>query len=228
MKLSIIIPALNEEDSIGPVLTHLQKADKTGDIEETIVVDGGSTDSTKDIAREHGARVIDSEKGRAVQMNTGARAATGDCYYFLHADSYPPRNFTSHIKAALSTNSRCGCFTLTFDDDHPLLKFYAWCTKFDFRPFRYGDQSLYVDAKLFHFIGGFKEELIVMEDNEIIKRLEQQSRFNIIQAPVTTSARKYRQNGVIRLQIIFFAVYTLYHLGISQKKLVRLYTTFIQ
>lgn len=227
MKLSIIIPALNEEERIGMLVRELRRRE-TGSIGEIVVVDGGSSDRTAEKAEEAGARMFESDrKGRAVQMNLGAERARFPMLYFLHADSIPPEGFDRKIKRAHEAGYPAGCFRLAFDRDHPVLRFYAWCTRFDVNAFRFGDQSLFITEKLFDMIGGFDSGLIVMEDNEIVRRIKRVDSFAIIPDEVTTSARKYMTNGIIRLQLIFSLIYVLFFLGVSQENLVGIYRKFV-
>ncbi|HKJ46384.1 MAG TPA: TIGR04283 family arsenosugar biosynthesis glycosyltransferase [Balneolales bacterium] len=226
--ISIIIPAFNEEKTIGSLLHYLNNDTGHDSIKEVIVVDGQSTDQTVQIAREGGAKVITAKrKGRARQMNEGALLSSGDYLYFLHADTYPPRTFVSDIKKALQKGYKAGCYRLNFDSTHLLLRFYGWCTRFNIPAFRFGDQSLFIKREFFEEIGRFREDLIVMEDNEIIHRIREKAGFRIIPKSVMTSARKYKNNGFIRLQLIFTLIYVLYHFGIPQEQLVKLYNDFI-
>lgn len=227
MSISVVIPVYNEEQTIQNTLDHLNSVER-GLVDEIIVVDGGSTDETARFAAEKNATVIVSpRKGRAVQMNYGASVAQGEVLYFLHADSLPPKYFDQHIVNAVSEGYQAGCFRLKFDWNHPLLKFYGWCTRFDCNAFRFGDQSLFVRKKIFEAVDGFREDHIVMEDNEIIRRLQNKTDFRILTNHVITSARKYRENGVVKLQLVFVLIYTLYFLNVSQKKLRKLYKKLI-
>ena len=228
MQISIIIPVFNEEKAIGKTLEQVRQQG-AGKVGEVIVVDAGSEDDTVGIARKYAATVVKSpDKGRAAQMNFGAARSHGDILYFLHADSVPPDSFAELIVNAVTEGADAGCFRLAFDRDHPLLNGYAWFTRFDLNAFRFGDQSLFVRRPLFEKIGGFREELMVMEDNEIIPRLKQRGTFRIIPEKVITSARKYAVNGELRLQCIFTLIYTLYHLGVSQETLVDLYQNLVR
>ncbi len=228
--ISIIIPAYNEETSLPELIEYLVSCSKKSEIEsEVIVVDGGSTDQTREKAMEYGARVVESkEKGRAVQMNIGAQEAKGDIFYFLHADSFPPETFIEDITSSLEFGAIAGCFRLTFDYEHPILSFYSWFTRFDVDVFRFGDQSLFVRKEAFDELAGFSEHLIVMEDQEIVRRLKTKGIFRIVSKNVKTSARKYREVGVIKLQLIFTTILTGYYAGISQEKLVRFYKNAIK
>lgn len=227
MKISIIIPALNEAQRIGDVIQKIeQKAER--EIYEVIVVDGQSDDSTAEVARRGGASVIICRKsGRAAQMNCGAKAAGGDIHYFLHADTIPPAGFDCAIETAVVNGAGAGCFRLEFSSEHPLLRFYSWCTRFNLNVFRFGDQSLFVTRELFAVAGGFDETLTVMEDQQMVRDLSAKNKFTVLGESVCTSARKYHQNGVIRLQLIFTIILILYYCGVSQDVLVHFYHSVI-
>ncbi|MBO6792866.1 MAG: TIGR04283 family arsenosugar biosynthesis glycosyltransferase [Balneolaceae bacterium] len=224
--ISVIIPVLNEADGIVKQLQYLKKT--AGNDVELLVVNGGSTDQTHELAIAEAARVIESPKGRAKQMNNGAKAANGEILYFLHADTIPPETWYSDIMNAVEKGFDAGCCQLSFDYNHPALKFYAWFTRFDVDMFRFGDQSLFVTRKLFRKTHGFDEKLIVMEDQEFVKTLKKSGAFVILNSKVTTSARKYRKVGVYKLQLIFTVVLTMYYLGIDQQKIVDFYFARIQ
>ncbi|MFT2009577.1 TIGR04283 family arsenosugar biosynthesis glycosyltransferase [Pontibacter sp. 13R65] len=226
--ISIIIPTYNEAEGIQQLISYLLKAGKDK-VREIVVSDGGSTDQTQALAAEAGAIVVPSpKKGRAAQMNAGAQVATGELLYFLHADTYPPAKFAQLLTGSHSSGYGAGCFRLQFNDDHWFLKANAFFTRFDVDSVRFGDQSLFIRKDLFHSIGGFREDLVVMEDQEIIGRIRKVTHFKLIPVAVTTSAKKYRENGVYRLQAVFFLIWGLYYLGVPQLKLVNLYNRFIK
>ena len=121
-----------------------------------------------------------------------------------------------------------GCYRLRFDDrQHWALRFFEWFTRFDFTWFRFGDQSLFVTRAAFEAVGGYGEHMLVLEDQDIVKRLTRHGRFRLCRKAVTTSARKFRANGVVRLYTWFFGIYTLYALGLPQRLLVWVYRRFI-
>lgn len=221
MKISVVIPTLNEEKKLGPLLEYLLR--NSGDQTEVIVTDGGSTDDTLRIARAYGIRVAESQPGRAVQMNTGARVAKHDILYFLHVDTWPPETYKDDIRDAIRSGYGAGCYRLAFDNAHPLLTCYSWFTRFDLDVFRYGDQSLFVEKAVFEEIGGFREELKVMEDQVIIKDLKKITNFRIVKKNVITSARKYEQVGMLRLQLIFTIIVVMFYTGVGQDKIVAFY-----
>ncbi|MBL6955820.1 MAG: TIGR04283 family arsenosugar biosynthesis glycosyltransferase [Chlorobium phaeobacteroides] len=215
MNLSIIIPTYNEEKNIADILSSLCKAtEKRNDVE--IIVSDASDDNTQRIASEFCVTVCRSPKGRAAQMNRGAERATGEMLYFLHADTLPPAGFIDTILSAKQSGKEAGCFQLTFDDPHWLMQTYGWFTRLPLTLCRGGDQSLFIMSDLFKRIGGFNEELRVMEDIEIIERISTHSTFTILNDRVITSARKYAVNGRIRLQVIFGLIHLLYSLGFDQ------------
>lgn len=225
--ISIIIPTYNEASQIGFTVEKL-KSLSVGNNFEIIVSDGGSKDETIALAKRSGAKVLLSvKKGRAAQMNAGAFKARGDILYFLHADTIPPKGFDQMIVQALADGNLAGCFTLSFDHKHWFLKANCWFTRFDINSFRFGDQSLFVAKSAFNVIGGFCENHLVMEDQQIIGRIRRMGRFVIIGKPVITSARKYLENGIYKTQAIFIIIYVLYKLGFSQRRLVLIYKKLI-
>ncbi len=225
--LSIIIPTYHEAEVIAQTISGVLAATEKYEV-EIIVVDGGSHDNTVAIAGQCGARVVKSEKkGRAAQMNKGASVARYGLLYFLHADSTPPHGFMTMIIGAIQRGATAGCFQLRFDYDHWFLRLNCWFTRFNVDAFHYGDQSLFVAKTDFVTAGGFSEDHVIFEDYQMIKKLKKQGRFVIMKQPVVTSARKYRQNGIFRMQGIFYLMYFLYKLGFSQQKLVGTYRRLI-
>ncbi|PWT73526.1 MAG: hypothetical protein C5B59_13295 [Bacteroidetes bacterium] len=226
--ISVIIPTYNESGCIKATIQNLWACDGANLIKEIIIADGESDDDTIDISRSAGAKIVRSNKGRAKQMNRGATAAQGEILYFLHADSIPPKSFTAHILDAYSKQYISGCFRLAFDYNHWFLKANAWFTKFDVNAFRFGDQSLFVTRDVFQKIDGFREDLVMMEDQEIIQRIKEQGKFKVMKEYVVTSARKYVDNGVFRMQGIFYQIWAMYYLGFSQQKMVEVHKKLIR
>ena len=226
--ISIIIPTYNEADQINQTIKRVQELNAADDI-EIIITDGGSVDETTIIATASGAKVIMSEhKGRAAQMNAGALVAAGEILYFLHADSIPPKGFIPKILKEYRSGAVSGCFRLAFDHSHWFLKANAWFTRFDINAIRFGDQSLFVTKEVFKKCGGFREDLLMMEDQEIIHRIKNHGKFIVMNDTVTTSARKYIDNGVYRMQGIFYRIWALYYLGYSKERLLKLYRRWVR
>ena len=220
---SIIIPTYNEADGIAETISSIHTANSRH-VVEIIVVDGGSSDDTIAIAENCGAFVVKSErKGRAAQLNKGASVAKYEILYFLHADSIPPIDFTSKILNAYNQQIHSGCFRLAFDYNHWFLKANAWFTRFDVNAVRFGDQSLFVTKQVFEKAGGFREDLLMMEDQEIIHRIKEHGKFKVINDYVTTSARKYLDNGIYRMQGIFYRIWAMYYLDYSQQQMLTVY-----
>jgi len=227
MSISVIIPTFNEGDSITQTIETVRRY-SNDHIQEILVVDGGSADQTLEKANAAGASIIkSSKKGRSAQMNVGAKHAEGEILYFLHADTHPPKNFDSAIKKAMNQAHQAGCFQLAFDYDHFLLRFYSWFTRFDIDLFRFGDQSLFIRKETFHELQGFQEDHIVMEDQEFVRRIKNSFSFALLDKAVTTSAHKYRKNGIVKLQLIFTLILLLYYIGVDQNKLMAIYKQFI-
>ncbi|WP_370390698.1 TIGR04283 family arsenosugar biosynthesis glycosyltransferase [uncultured Winogradskyella sp.] len=223
-KISIIIPIFNECDFIGELLNHLQENSSKENIEDIIVVDGGSTDGSQSIVTKFkDVTLIASEKGRAKQMNTGARKAKGAILYFLHADAFPPKNFDQLIIDEVVQGNKAGCFRMQFDSNHWWLKLASWLTQFNWRPCRGGDQSLFITKALFQDIGGYNEDYIIYEDNILINELYRRRQFVVINKKIKTSARLYKKIGVWRLQYLFIRIYIKRWLGASAEELYTYY-----
>jgi rSAM/selenodomain-associated transferase 2 len=229
LNISIIIPVKNEAVQLPKLLNYLNTVPGNEQIAEIIVSDGKSSDDTLAIAKIHGTKVVVNEQaGRGRQMNAGAKGASGDILYFLHADSIPPMGFVEDILQKINSGNVAGCYRLRFDEDHWFLKANAWFTRFNVNAVRFGDQSLFVRKIVFEKIGGFREDLIIMEDQEIIHRIRKKGRFSVIAGYITTSARKYRVNGIYSMQGIFFYIYFAYVFGASQQQLVGIYKRLIR
>lgn len=223
-KISIIIPIFNEVDTIHQLLLHIENSISKTIAYEIIVVDGGSTDGSQEEIQKHPeVLIVPSAKGRSKQLNIGTKKALGAILYFLHCDSYPPKNFDLDIIEQVKNGNQSGCFRMKFDHWHPVLLVSQWFTRINHISCRGGDQSLFVTKKLFTEIGGYDEKYIIYEDNEIIKRLYQKSRFTVIPKDLITSARRYRENGVWRLQYHFTVIHLKRRLGHSTESMLNYY-----
>ncbi|WP_299113494.1 TIGR04283 family arsenosugar biosynthesis glycosyltransferase [uncultured Winogradskyella sp.] len=227
--ISIIIPVLNESETIESLLYHLVDCADLKNINEIIVVDGGSVDGTPEIITNLDLKIklLTSEKGRAKQMNTGARLATGNILYFLHADSFPPVNYDQHIIEEVEKGNNAGCFRLQFNHNHWWLRLASWLTQFRWRACRGGDQSQFITKALFEDIGGFDETYTIYEDNILINELYERNEFVVINKKIKTSARLYEKHGIWNLQYHFWTIYVKKWFGASADELYRYYKKYI-
>ena len=215
----MIIPALNEAGGILPCLHSVKN--QPGEF-EILVVDGGSVDGTVEVVRPH-ARVVHSKKGRAVQMNSGARTSTGEVLFFLHADSHLPPGAFPLLEGALADPRIVGgTFRLRFNSEKYLLRFIAFFSRFRFRHFHYGDQGVFVRRRVFEQLSGFSE-IPFMEDIDFLKRLRRIGRVALLNQPITTSARRFLKRGIICQQLTNICLVMLYLLGVRPENLKKWY-----
>ena len=223
--LSIIIPVYNESENLPVLLEHLLRSAKAPDLMEILVVDGGSTDNTRALGEKFKAanrvniQLLQSGKGRAKQMNTGARAARGSILYFLHADSFPPKHFDRYIRVEVENGNPAGCFRMQFDSKHWWLRLASYLTRFSWRASRGGDQSQFITRELFDEIGGYDESYVIYEDNILINELYARNKFVVIQQPLKSSARMYEKYGVWYVQYHFWSIYVKKWMGASAEEL---------
>lgn len=227
-KISVIIPVLNEEETLDKLLPYLQSKAANYSELQVIVSDGGSSDNTISIASKYGVTWVSTARGRARQMNAGAEKANGQILYFLHADSFPPKHFDQTIISAINSGISAGCFRLKFNVPNRFLSFFAWFSRFNFTLCRGGDQSLFITQSLFTSLGGFDEEYKIYEDNEFIGRIYRKASFKVLPQEVITSARKYQHNGTVRLQYHFAMVHFKKFTGASPESLYAYYNRHIK
>lgn len=220
MNLSVIIPTLNEAENILKTIESVRQQDQEAEI---IVADGGSMDGTQEMARPH-AQVIAAPRGRALQMNAGARVATGDVLLFLHGDSRIAPGALAQLRDSLhDPRTAGGTFTLVFDVDHPVLRFNAWCSNLNWLIFRFGDEGIFVRRSIFDALGGYAE-IPLMEDIDLMRRLPRYGRrVTIRRYAVTTSARRFVERGIVRQEALNVALVAAWFLGVSPHTLARWY-----
>ncbi len=221
MRLSIIVPTLNEAANIAATLVPLQPMRARG--VEVVVADGGSTDDTRAIAQPLADHMIDCAPGRARQMNAGAGVATGDSLLFLHADSFLPAEADREIAAALS-QSQWGRFDVTISGAHAMLPVVAWFMNHRSRltGIATGDQGLFMTRKMFEGIGGFPDQPL-MEDVEISTRLKSISPPACLAARIQTSGRRWEKHGVWKTILLMWWLRLRYFLGASPAEIHRAY-----
>lgn len=227
MYLSIIIPVIDEEANITKLISHLLKnADER--LAEIIVADGGSKDETVALAEKAGAKVLQTPKGRAIQMNEGAKIAKGDILYFVHADSFPPISYLDDIQTALAEGYPMGCYRYVFDSKKFMLKINAYFTRFDRIMCRGGDQTLFISKEAFERINGYKEDFVVMEDYDLLGRARKTEKFKIIPKNAIVSARKYDNNSWLRVNFANLTVFMMYFMGYHPIILLRTYRKLLK
>ncbi|MFT5729920.1 MAG: rSAM/selenodomain-associated transferase 2 [Desulforhopalus sp.] len=217
--LSIIVPVLNEEQTLGRSLEHLAGQG------EIIVVDGGSTDKTVEIAQSAGATVIFSPLGRAVQMNIGAKSSSGDNLFFLHADTFAPKGFKQLIGTTLDNPTvAMGAFALGFNSGEKKLKAIAKVANLRsrFLQLPYGDQGFFMARSRYTEIGGFPE-IEIMEDFVFVRKMKRLGRIVHLPDPVCTSSRRWQNFGCIKTTVINQLIVGGYLLGVSPSRLARMY-----
>ncbi len=210
---------MNEVEGILSCLNSVNT--QRGDF-ELIVADGGSIDGTVEVVRPL-ARVIPCQEGRALQMNSGARQATGDVFLFLHADSCLPSRAFLLLEQAL-TDDRIvgGTFMLRFNSPRLLLQAIGFFTRFKFRYFHYGDQGIFVRRSAFDQLNGFSE-IPIMEDIDFLRRLRRIGRVALLKQAMTTSPRRFLEHGILRQQLMNIILVVLYLLGVRPETLKKWY-----
>jgi rSAM/selenodomain-associated transferase 2/rSAM/selenodomain-associated transferase 1 len=220
-RVSVIIPALNEERHIAATLCAVGRNPR----HEVIVVDGGSTDGTVQCAKEAGAAVVASKPGRARQMNAGAARAGGGCLLFLHADTLLPPAWAEVVPRTLcATGVAAGAFRFRIAGSFRGKSFIEWTaglrSQWLQRP--YGDQGLFLARALFEEMGGFAN-LPIMEDYEFAGRLRRRGRIVTVGEAALTSGRRWQTLGVVRTTLRNQWMLTGYHAGVPLHKLARGY-----
>ena len=227
--ISVIIAANNEEDTIRKTVGYVfANARYKRFLKEVIVVDGGSTDRTVAEASRTGATIVTAPRsGRAAQLNYGAKQASGEILYFMQSHSLPPENFISEIVKANAKGYAGGTFSLKFDYRHWLLNTLSWFTN-NASWVYLSDQSLFVTKELFDKAGGFREDQLVMVNQEMISRIKRYTNFILLKDHIVASAKKYIRYGIFKTEAIHAMVFILHRLGYPQRLMTRLYHTFLR
>lgn len=219
--ISVIIPTYNEAKTIGATIDHLKP---WKNLVEIIVVDGGSDDGTTGLIGPEAVLVL-SERGRAAQMNAGARQASGQILVFLHSDTRLPPDFPQQLLRGVSGSKVAGgAFRVKFD--HPGLFFFLTALGSNLRAALagayFGDQAIFVRKETFFRIGGFPS-IDLMEDWEFSRKLRQAGKTVLLPGPVTTSARRWLIHGKWRTAWLMQRLKLLYLLGVDPSRLKRMY-----
>lgn len=222
MRLSIIIPTLNEAEHIGALLTDLTPLRAAG--HEVILVDGGSVDATRALAASGVDRVLESQRGRAVQMNAGAQIAGGEILWFLHADSRVPPGAAEALLTACRAGACWGRFDVRLSGRHPLLRLVerGMNARSCLTALATGDQGIFVTRDAFDRVGGFPE-IPLMEDIALSKCLRRLARPACLRPPLLTSSRRWETRGIVRTILLMWRLRLAYALGADPARLARRY-----
>jgi len=225
--LSVIVPVWMEAEGVTDTLEALQPIRARG--HEVLVVDGGSTDRTVELARPLCDRLVVSEQGRALQMNAGAAAAKGDLLLFLHADTRLPEKALGHLTSFVHSSRAWGRFDVRLSGERPLFRVIAWfmnqrsrltgiCT---------GDQAMFVRRDTFEALDGF-QPMPLMEDVEFSRRLCLVSRPFCINEPVVTDSRRWQKHGAWRTILLMWQLRWRYWRGESPESLAQIYRSDVR
>jgi rSAM/selenodomain-associated transferase 2 len=223
VRLSVVVPVLNEAPNLADALASLQPLRHRG--AEIIVVDGGSLDRSVALARPFADAVLGGPRGRASQMNAGARVARGNWLLFLHADARLPRDADLLIRAAQRHGDRVwGRFDVRLSGDHPLLRIVEFFMNYRSRltGIATGDQAIFVRRDTFESVGGFPP-LPLMEDIALSAQLKRASRPLCLRERVTASSRKWEREGTIRTTLLMWRLRLAFFLGADPSDLARRY-----
>ena len=221
MKISIIIPVLNEETNLARLGEHLRTITQPHEI---IIVDGGSRDNTLHIAYQLTDAVLVSSPGRALQMNSGAEIASGEVLLFLHADTFLPDDALAVIAALSAEENIWGRFDVRLSSRRFVFRLIE--TLMNLRScvtsIATGDQAMFIKKNLFQRVGGFPE-IALMEDIEISRRLKKIVKPVCLKQKVITSSRRWENNGVVATVLLMWKLRLYYFFGMSPEKLKQLY-----
>ncbi len=235
MKISVIIPAFNEAKNITKTISHIRKASRVNkssfSIAEILVVDGGSDDGTRNLAKKAGAKVLLSpKKGRGAQLHHGAVHAVGDLFYFVHADVLPPLTFVEDIAKAVDQEWPMGLFEYCFDSSAFLLRVSAFFTRFRWLFTLGGDRTFFILREIYFRLGGYDPEFVIMEEYDFLRRAKKAG-YDLVVLPCKciVSSRKYENNSWLRVQLANFVAYNLWAWGGASPLYVRkVYTKLLR
>ena len=225
-RISIIIPAFQEHEAINRSLAQIRSLKGQGDV-EIIIADGDLKGSTIQAISDSSVKKVISEKGRGIQLNTGADVATGEILIFLHADTALPAKALEQVDTLIRRDGEYigGAFDLRIDSDRLayrlIEKAASWRSRLTRIP--YGDQAIFISASYFRLMGGFRN-IPIMEDVDLMRRIRNDGRkIVILKEQAVTSARRWETEGAFQCTLRNWILITLFSFGVSPEKLVRFY-----
>ncbi len=217
--VAILIPALDEEANLARLLPAVLPI-----ADQVVVSDGGSRDGTIEVAESFGVPVVHGAPGRGGQLNRAAAASDTDVLLFLHADTLLPDDAVERVRRAIAGGAVGGGFLAHFASPRPIMELGSRLVDLRTRLLRtpLGDQAQFITRDAFLALGGFRDWPI-LEDLDLMRRLKRIGRIEIVPEPVRTSARRYERGGIVRTVTINWLLWALYFLGVSPRRLGRLY-----
>ena len=224
MAVSIIIPTLNEEENIENLLNNLKSL--KGDF-EVIFSDGGSLDKTVEIIKNFGNyKIIKSERGRAKQLNNGAKESNNDILLFLHADSIIEEDVLIKVENFIKNGNKAGCLKIKFDNKKIIMRLFAILSnlRVKYRNIAFGDQAIFIEKKLFEDIGMF-DDIPIMEDYKLSIKLKNEFPIKYIDSYIISSSRRFEKNGILKTALLMQKLQYMFRRGVSIDKIANIYNS---
>lgn len=228
--ITVIVPAHNEQANLEDLLPHLVKLSEDSSVEIIVALSSENKDDSETILNLENVMFTKcSEKGRAVQMNKGAELSKGSVLVFLHADVRPPKSFLNDILQTMENGYDAGFFSYRFDKKSFFLMINSSFTSKDGIFTGGGDQCLFIKKKVFNDLGRFDENQVLMEDFEFFERMKKKAvRYKIIKNDLIVSARKYKNNSYLRVNLSNMLLVLLFKFGYPPKKLQALHNRLLR
>lgn len=224
MAVSIIIPTLNEEENIENLLNNLKSL--KGDF-EVIFSDGGSLDKTIEIIKNFGDyKIIKSERGRAKQLNNGAKESNKDILLFLHADSIIEEDVLIKVENFIKNGNKAGCLKIKFDSKKIIMRLFAILSnlRVKYRNIAFGDQAIFIEKKFFEDIGMF-DDIPIMEDYKLSIKLKNVFPIKYIDSYIISSSRRFEKNGILKTALLMQKLQYMFRRGVSIDKIANIYNS---